>query len=181
MRNVILYTAISLDGYLADQEGTVNWISGENPQDDMPWYEPFYHSIDVILMGNTTYSQITTEISPDIWMYGDKKTYVFTHGDEGESKEISFTNRSPKDLIHYLKHRKGKDIWLCGGANLIAQCIAEDLVDEYHLTLIPVLLGGGLPLFPSQNGQSGVKQPLTLISQEHSGGMVDLVYRKRST
>lgn len=176
MRKVILYTAISLDGYLADREGSIHWISGNSTSEEsMPWYETFYQNIDVILMGNTTYAQITKEISPDIWMYGDKKTYVFTHSGNGESKEITFTDKNPTELIHWLKHRKGKDIWLCGGSNLIAQCINEDLVDEYHVTLVPTLLGSGIPLFPQQDRE----RPLKLLSHQVADGLVDLVYKKR--
>lgn len=175
MRKVILYVAMSLDGYLADKEGSVNWIEGDgSQQEELPWYEEFYHTVDTILMGRVTYEQITKELSPDIWMYGDKKTYVFTTGEEATSKEIDFTSRTPSQLLSWLKHRKGTDIWLCGGQNLIAQCIKEDLIDEYHITLVPTLLGGGLGLFPE-----GSPQLLQLQSTRHSNGMVDLVYRKR--
>lgn len=176
MRNVILYVAMSLDGYLADTNGSVSWIEGDGTGDaDMPWYEEFYNSIDTILMGRVTYEQITKEISPDIWMYGDKKTHVFTSGDEGESRDILFTNRSPSQVISWLKHRKGKDIWLCGGKQLITTCMQENLIDYYHITLIPTLLGGGTPLFSPET----CNEKLQLVSCREHSGMVDLIYKKR--
>lgn len=176
MRKVILYAAMSLDGYLADSQGNVDWIGGDGSSDvELPWYEEFYDTVDTILMGRKTYTQIVTELSPGIWLYGDKKTYVFTHQGEEDKNEIVFTGRSPKDLIHWLKHRKGKDIWLCGGKELISQLMNQNLIDEYHITLVPTLLGEGLSLFSSLPSQA----PLKLKSTREENGMVDLVYEKR--
>lgn len=179
MRKVILYAAMSIDGYLADKQGGIDWLEGDGSSNDsMPWYEDFYESVDTILMGRNTYQQIVEDITVGFWLYGDKKTYIFTsqgEKEEGNKKELVFTAKNPADLIHWLKHRKGKDIWLCGGANLIAQCQKAQLIDEYHLTLIPTLLGEGLPLFAPQEGES----PLKLLSTREENGMVDLVYGKR--
>lgn len=182
MRKVILYVAMSLDGYLADDQKSVNWIQGDgSSQEDSPWYEAFYNTIDTILMGRGTYQQIIEEHSFGIWLYGDKKTYVFTHrGNEerGDNKEIIFTDRDPAAQINWLKHRKGGDIWLCGGADLIGQCLAQNLIDEYHITLIPTLLGDGLPLFPTFP-LDAKETPLTLVSCQQENGMLDLIYKKR--
>lgn len=178
MRKVILYAAMSLDGYLADKEGKVDWIGGDGSDLEAVsnWYEEFYHSVDCILMGRRTYEQIVTELSPDCWIYGGKQTYVFTHQEQEALPEIEFTQKSPQELLRWLKHRKGKDIWLCGGGDLIGQLVEEDLIDEYHLTLIPVLLGGGIPMFPPQ----AEAQRLKLISSRQGNGMADLVYEKES-
>lgn len=183
MRKVILYTAMSLDGYLADEQKSVHWIQGDgsSEEEENHWYENFYNSIDTILMGRGTYQQIIEEHSFGIWLYGDKKTFVFTHqGNEekGSNKEIVFTDRPPAQQIHWLKHRKGGDIWLCGGADLIQQCLEQNLIDEYHITLVPILLGDGLPLFPHFPKESR-ETPLTLVSCEKENGMIDLIYKKR--
>lgn len=181
MRKVILYVAMSLDGYLADQNKNVDWIEGDgSSENDSPWYESFYQSIDTILMGRNTYQQIIQDLSFGIWLYGDKKSYIFTsQGNEerGKNKELVFTDRNPKDLIHWLKHRKGKDIWLCGGSDLITQMVEANLIDEYHITLIPTLLGEGIPLFP----KGETENKLTLLSSQHENGMVDLIYKKRES
>lgn len=179
MRKVILYGAMSLDGYLADREGGVDWICGDGSgEEDMPWYEEFYQGIDTILMGRRTYEQILNELSPGLWLYGDKKTYVFSHDLKEETKEIVFTDKNPVEFVKWLKNRKGTDIWLCGGAELYGSFIGADLVDEYHLTLIPTVLGGGISLFSGFSGNEGEKK-LSLVSYRQENGMVDLVYRKR--
>lgn len=175
MRKVILYVAMSLDGYLADQNGGVDWLLGENPEQISPWYEEFYHSVDTILMGNRTFQQINTELSPEFWIYGDKQSYVFCHSPQEDLPNITFYQRSPSQLVHWLKHRKGKDIWLCGGKDLIAQMMADDLVDQLHISIIPTLLGSGMPLFP----QSDQETTLKLLSQRTENGIVDLRYEKR--
>lgn len=173
MRNVILYVAMSLDGYLADETGGLDWLHGENPEELNQWYEEFYDSVDCILMGKRTYQQIAEELSPEFWIYGGKQSYVFTSTAQEEQPDIQFTQKQPGELVKYLKHRKGKDIWICGGAQLISTMIQEDLVDEYHITIIPTLLGGGIPLFP----QGNPPKRLSLQSSRCDNGMVDLVYR----
>ncbi len=175
MRKLILYAAMSLDGYLADPQGGLDWLCGENPEESNQWYEEFYDSIDCILMGKRTYQQIAEELSPEFWIYGEKQTYVFTTTPQEDLPQITFTEKSPTDLLRWLKHRKGKDIWLCGGAKLIESMIAEDLVDVYHISIIPTLLGEGISLFPK--GKS--IQTLSLQSSKQDNGIVDLVYVKR--
>lgn len=179
MRKTILYVAMSLDGYLADQEGSVDWISGDGSSDgENQWYEAFYDSIDCIFMGKNTYHQIIHQLSPSLWLYGDKQTYVFTQEtqeNQNPMPQIQFTQKKPAQLLHWLKHRKGKDIWICGGSQLISALMAENLIDEYHITLIPCLLGGGLPLFSPNHPPENLK----LRSCETDDGMIDLVYEKR--
>ncbi|MFI3254859.1 MAG: dihydrofolate reductase family protein [Eubacteriales bacterium] len=175
MRKVILYVATSLDGYLAEEQGGLDWLHGENPEEISPWYEEFYHSIDTILMGKKTYEQIAQELSPEFWIYGDKESYVFTHENQDNLDHIQFTDKKPSELLRYLKNRKGKDIWLCGGADLIAQMMEEDLIDVVHLSLIPTLLGKGIPLFPKNEGE----KRLSLESVKNDNGIVDLVYVKK--
>ena len=74
-----------------------------------------------------------------------------------------------------LKDESGKDVWICGGANLVEQLVNEDLIDYYYITVIPTLLGSGVRLF--ENG--GQEIPLRLIHTKSYNGMVDLVYVRR--
>ena len=80
MRNVILYIAMSLDGYLADANGGVAWLDGDGSDSLHPGsYEAFSETVDTVLMGYRTYRQIVTELSPETWPYCGKTTYVWTH------------------------------------------------------------------------------------------------------
>ena len=74
-----------------------------------------------------------------------------------------------------MKKEPGKDIWICGGANIVQQLMNEDLIDCYYITVIPTLLGNGIRLF--ENGKHEIQ--LKLIDTQSYNGMVDLVYDRR--
>ena len=80
MRKVILFIAMSLDGYIADNNGNVDWLLGHgNDSENIDIYSEFIQGVDTILMGWNTYHQITTDLSPTEWIYADLTTYVITH------------------------------------------------------------------------------------------------------
>lgn len=176
MKKVILYLAMSLDGFIADENQAVDWLTGDgsNPQ-AIGSYEKFISSIETIIMGHTTYNQIITQLTKDNWPYSDLTTYVISHRKKENKTNIYFTDENLKSLILRLKEKEGKDIWICGGANIINQLIELDLIDEYYLTIIPVILGKGIKLFNEQDKSTVLK----LLSTENYNGMVDLRYQRR--
>ena len=156
MKKVNLFIAMSLDGYIADNKGGVDWLKGQDDDDvSMDPYSEFVKSIDTILMGWNTYHQIATELSPDKWVYSGLTTYVITHNEHTSSEEIRFTHINPAGLVKKLKKENGKGIWICGGANLVQQLIKEDLIDRYYITVIPTILGAGTRLF--ENGKQKIE------------------------
>lgn len=176
MRKVVLFIAMSLDGYIADEKGRVNWLSGHgNDEENIDTYSAFIKNIDTVLMGWNTYHQVTTELSPNEWVYSGMTTYVFTHREESSTNEIKFTAENPVTLIKQLKQEEGKDIWICGGANLIQQLINADLIDKYYVSIIPTILGKGICLF----GESPKEQKLKLLKEQNYNGIVDVIYERR--
>ena len=122
MKKVSLFIAMSLDGYIADSKGSVEWLTGQgNDEDNIDSYSEFVKDIDTVVMGWNTYHQIVTELSPNEWVYNDFTTYVVTHNQKTSSDKINFTNESSVDLVKKLREESGKDIWICGGATLIQQ------------------------------------------------------------
>lgn len=86
MRKVILYIAVSLDGYIADGKGAVDWIGGHDENVEMEdTFTPFFSGVDMVIMGRKTYNQIVTELSPDRWPYEGATTYVLTHHKETDN------------------------------------------------------------------------------------------------
>lgn len=167
---------MSLDGYIADSNGGVDWLRGQNDKSETPdVYSEFVKNIDTVVMGNNTYRQIVTKLSPAQWVYSDFKTYVITHSECASSQQIQFTNENPVDLLKRLKAENGKDIWICGGANLIQQLVREDFIDRYHISVIPTLLGSGIRLF--ENGKKEIR--LKLVKTETYNGITDLVYTRK--
>lgn len=176
MRKCKLFIAMSLDGYIADDKGKVDWLKGQgNDNENIDSYSEFVKEVDTILMGWNTYYQIVNELSINEWIYEDFMTYVITHKDIHDLKNICFTNKSPVDLIKELKTKEGKDIWICGGATLVHQLIENDIIDVYYITVIPIILGFGIRLF--ERGKQELL--LKLIDTRAYNGMVDLVYIRR--
>lgn len=176
MKKISLFIAMSLDGYIADIDGSVNWLSGDGNDDgSIDAYSEFVKDIDTVIMGWNTYHQIVTELSPDEWVYDDFKSYVITHKSEKSSDKIIFTDESPIKLVKKLKEENGKGIWICGGANIIQQLVNEDLIDCYYITVVPTILGAGIRLFEKADHE--IK--LRLLKTQSYNGMTDLIYTKR--
>lgn len=176
MRKVVLFIAVSLDGYIADRTGGVDWLTGQGDEsENIDTYAEFVKGIDTILMGWNTYHQVVTELSPEEWIYSDFTTYVITHNKGNETEQIHFTDENPAELLKKLKQQDGKDIWICGGANLIRQLREAQLIDQYYLSVIPTLLGSGIRLF----GEQEKEEKLALIQTRNYNGIVELVYEHR--
>lgn len=119
MRKTVLYIAMSLDGYIADENGNVDWLKGQDADvENEDTYSEFVKSIDTVVMGWKTYYQVATELSPSEWVYSDLTSYVITHREQASEETIRFLCEAPADLIKRLKAQSGKDIWICGGADI---------------------------------------------------------------
>lgn len=176
MRKIVLFIAMSLDGYIANSKGGVDWLNGqERDNENLDVYAEFVKDVDTILMGWNTYNQITTELSPTEWVYSDFITYVITHHKKISTRQIRFTSENPVDLLKKLKSETGKNIWICGGANLVQQLMRNDMIDEYYISVIPTLLGSGIRLFG--NAEQEIK--LKLLKTQTYNGITDLVYTRR--
>lgn len=176
MRKAVLFIAMSLDGFIADSNGGVGWLHGQgSDSENIDVYSEFVKGIDTVLMGWNTYNQITTELSPAEWIYSDFTTYVFTHREMDSTEQIRFTNENPVTLLERLKSGEGKNIWICGGANIVRQLVKADLIDQYYISVIPTLLGSGIRLF----GNEGREIKLKLCSTQTYNGITDLVYTRR--
>ena len=122
-----------------------------------------------------TYEQIVNELSKDKWVYEDFMSYVITHRKMEDKACIKFVDDDVCSLIKELKMKSGKDIWICGGANIVSQLMKEDLIDRYHISVIPTILGDGIRLFEKNKNEIKLK----LIETKTYNGIVDLIYELR--
>jgi dihydrofolate reductase len=160
-RKVILFIATSIDGFVADENGDVDWLEANirgNEMDDS--YDKMYAQIDTVLMGRTTYDQVTKELSPEKYLYEDKLSYIITTHPEASSDTRIFTSEAPVALLEKLKKQSGADIWIIGGPQIIQPLLAADLIDTFILTTIPIFLGKELPLYDT------LPQPLPVQLKE---------------
>ena len=170
MRKVILSLGISLDGYIARRDGTFDFLF--MPKDFS--MAPFFASIDAVIMGRKSYDVAKTHGGGS---YGPKTaTYIMSRTlPPGEREGCIFTSQSPESLVREIRTRKGKHIYLSGGGELARDFLKADLVDEIHLGVVPVLLGEGLPLFPSGFPQRNFA---LLSNKTFSRGLIELKYKR---
>ena len=174
-RKTVLYIGMSLDGFIADRDGGVDWMEAAASGTGDDGYSAFLQTVDTIVIGHTTYCQIVTGLSRGKWPYDGLQAYVITHRNGG-SDRIRFTCQEPAALISRLKKESGKDIWICGGADIANQLISCDLIDQYRITVLPVLLGNGIRLFHDRADTLW----LTLVSARYSGELTELCYERRT-
>jgi dihydrofolate reductase len=141
-RRIRYFVASSLDGYIARTDGSIGWLF----HDADYGYAAFYSTIDTVVMGRTTY-ELSLSFGP--YPFSGKKAYVFSKTKAGTRDEhAEFVAGDVGALIAGLRAQPGRDIWLVGGAQLAREFLAADLIDEYIVSIHPVLLGSGIPLFP---------------------------------
>jgi dihydrofolate reductase len=173
------YCVITLckdNGGIAKKNGAVDWLSGNGDNPDVDnGYDKFYSTIDTVVMGRTSYEQVINELSPDIWVYEGKKCYVATTQKGEIDNRVEFISGDIAEFIENLKKLQGKDIWLVGDGILIDQFIKKDLIDKYIITIIPTILGDGIPLFKRENPEIRLK----LVETKTIDGMVELTYVRR--
>jgi dihydrofolate reductase len=171
MRNVVLGLGISLDGYIARPNGAVDFLF--MPKDYS--MADFFATIDTAIMGRKTLDA-ALRMGGGSLSASTMATYVFSNSKPpGERDGIVFVSELPATFIRQLRKRPGKDIWLMGGGELARAFLNADLVDRLYLGVVPVLLGEGIPLFPSGFPQRN----FTLLENKiYSRGLISLTYER---
>ena len=170
MRRVVLGLGTSLDGYIARPDDAVDFLF--MPKDYS--MAPFFATIDTLIMGRKTFDAALK--MGGSFGGSSMAAYVFSHSQPpGERNNVVFVNQSPAVFIRKLRKKRGKDIWLMGGGELARDFLKADLVDELYIGIVPVLLGAGIPLFPSGFPQRNF---LLIENKTYSKGLIALKYRR---
>ncbi|MFE7083526.1 dihydrofolate reductase family protein [Priestia megaterium] len=178
-RKIILDLAVTLDGFIEGKNGEVDWCI----MDSEMGFINFLNQIDTILYGRKSYVEwgeyIPKTEEPDsdkeMWnMIHSKEKYVFSKTLKGTENKAAFINNNILEEVNKLKNKPGKDIWLYGGASLITTFINLELVDEFRLSVHPLILGEGKPMFIDINQRLNLKMVDTKM---FSSGVVQLIYR----
>ena len=169
MPTITYYVAASLDGYIADASGGVDWLPQGESEDY--GYTEFYAGVDALVMGRRTYDQV---LEFEQWPYAGKPTYVFTgHPPDDNPYGVEFVRADPADFASEIASLYDATLWLVGGADLAEQFRSASLIDEYMIHVIPTILGRGVPLFRGDAPHTG----LALIeTRAYDDGMVMLRY-----
>jgi len=169
------FVAASIDGYIADADGGLQWLFQFNDAEGVDaHYKSFLAGVGALAMGAATY-EFLLAASPETWPYTDLPTWVFTHRElrPFPDADIRFTSEDVGVVHQQMVQAAGdKNIWLVGGGNLVAQFAERGLLNEILLSVVPVILGSGIPLLPA-----AIQAPLELKDISRFGrGMIELRY-----
>jgi dihydrofolate reductase len=172
-RKIIVYIATSADGYIARVDASVDWLDRPRTAGDYGMAK-FFRSIDTILWGRKTYDQ-SLGMAGQGGGYGPNiKNYVFSRRPHGSSSPgVEFVDEPIRTFAKRLRAETGKDIWMMGGAGLIASFLDESEIDEFMIHVIPTFIGEGIPLIQPRHRLV----PLELRSvRRYADGVVRLHY-----
>ena len=169
MRKIILYSALSLDGFVARENGEVDWLHDPDLmlEGEDFGYADFYDSIDSTLMGGNTFRQILSFDVP--FPYAGKNNFVFSRDIMLQHPECTFVHGNIISYVKKLKEGNGKDIWLVGGGQINALLLAGQVIDEFIFSVIPIVLGKGIPLFDGLTSSHKLKLK---SSKSYSNGII---------
>jgi dihydrofolate reductase len=171
-RKVILYIATSLDGYIAKPDDDLSFLSIVEEEGQDYGYGAFVKSIDTVIMGRKTYDWVRTQV-PE-FPHKDKIAYIITRTQRPNMDKTHFYTGSLKELVSKLKIERGENIFVDGGAEIVNELLKENLIDEFIISIIPILVGNGTKLF--NDGRP--EQILELISiKQFNKGLTQLHYR----
>ena len=172
-RKVVLYIAQSLDGYIAKKDGDISWLSVVERENQDYGYKEIIESVDTVIMGRKTYEKVLTFGIE--FPHKDKKCYVLTKTKKEPEGNIQFYSGDVNGLIKSIREEAGKDIFIDGGAEVVGEFLAGDLIDEFVISIIPILIGGGTSLFK----ETYTERKLNLIySKAYESGLVQLKYAR---
>ena len=175
-RKVILYICMSLDGFIATQDDDISWLSVVEKEGEDYGYEKFSKSIDTYIVGRKTYDkvlQLTGGSFPQAKAYN---CYVITRQDRASEKGVTFYRGDVELLISGIKREKGKNIYCDGGGEIVHMLMEKNLIDEYIVSVVPVVLGGGKRLFLGNTPQI---QLSARPPRYFESGLVQLHYIKK--
>ena len=171
MGRIILFIASSLDGFIAGRSGEIDWLFTDQDYG----YTEFFKTVGVVIMGRKTYDQALTFGE---YPFKGKESFVFSRTRAGTAdRNAKFISGDVAGFIDALKSREGKNIWLVGGAELIQEFLKHDLIDEFVISIHPIILGEGIPLFPVPNP----RQELHLEQcKTFDTGLVQITYTRKA-
>ena len=176
MRKLSLFIATSLDGYIAKPNDDIGFLKLVEKEGEDYGYAEFTANVDTIIIGRKTYDWVVREIGASHYNNGDRNVYVITKTERQSVGKTIFYTGNPIELVQQLKNGTGKNIYCDGGAEIINKLLKSDLIDEFIISIVPVLLGDGIRLF--KDGRP--EQQLELVnSKTFDTSLTQLHYRRK--
>ncbi|REC41900.1 dihydrofolate reductase family protein [Chryseobacterium sp. 5_R23647] len=177
MRKVSLFIATSLDGYIAKPNDDLSFLKIVEKEGEDYGYTEFTENIDTLIIGRKTYDYVLKELGPSHYDNGKRDVYVITRTEKPNVGRTTFYTGNLTDLVKQLQSKNGKNIYCDGGSEIINELLKNDLVDEFIISVVPVLLGNGTKLF--KHGRP--EQELQFVSAKtYDTGLTQLYYKRKS-
>ena len=173
-RKVILYIAMSLDGYIATKNENLDFLSLVEQEGEDYGYADFIKTVDTVIVGRKTYDKVLS-MGFD-FPHADKKSYIITRTPKPTIGNIQFYTENLEALILKLKEKDGQNIFVDGGAEIVNLMMKDNLIDVFCVSIIPVLLGDGISLFQDNRPELQLK---FVRSETFKSGLVQIWYQKR--
>jgi dihydrofolate reductase len=172
-RKLILYISMSLDGYIATKDNSLEFLSIVEQDGEDYGYNEFIKSVDTVIIGRKTYEKVL-EMGYE-YPHTNKNVYIITRTERDSIGNFKFYTGELPQLINELKNQIGNNIYCDGGAEIACELIKNDLIDEYIISIIPILLGDGIKLFK----ENCSKHLLEIVSvKKFTKGLVQLHYKR---
>lgn len=175
MRKVVFYGAISLDGFLSDENDSLQWLF-ETDLAQTSTYESFEKQVDTVVMGYVTYQEAKKMVG-DAPFYPGKNKIIFSRTQKEDLKDTKFIAGDIVDILDSLKKQAGETIWIVGGGNILKPLLEENMIDEYWIQIAPVLLRKGKRLFEEGN----YNYRLEFIESTQMGELTELHFKKKKS
>lgn len=176
MRKLSLFIAASLDGYIAKPNDDLSFLKLVEKEGEDYGYAAFTSTIDTIILGRKTYDWVLAKIGSSHYDNGERNVYVITRTARPGVGKTRFYTGDLTELVRQLKSESGKNIYCDGGAEIINELLKNDLVDEFFISVIPVLVGSGTRLF--KDGRP--EQQLELVNTiTFDTGLTQLHYKRK--
>jgi len=180
---VTIHMVASLDGFIARKDGSVDWLETSDEfaagaTMDAGFVEAFLKTIDCYVMGSRTYeTALHFEAQGFGWAYGDKPTFVLTSRELPQIRNtVEFYSGDLAQFVNAHLRTKFRSIWFVGGGAVSGECLRLGLADEVRYSILPILIGDGIPFFEKLGGD--VALHLTEV-KAYKSGMVELAYEVR--
>jgi dihydrofolate reductase len=172
-RKVILYISMSLDGYIAKPHDDLSFLSIVEQDGQDYGYEEFVNTVDTVILGRKTYDKVIS-MGFD-FPHADKDAYIITRTPRPTIGSIKFYTGDLKSLVDRLKSENGKNIFCDGGAEIVNELLKDEFIDEFIISVIPILLGNGVKLFKDNRPEQRVE----LVSvKSFERGLIQLQYKR---
>lgn len=166
---------MSLDGFLATKDDDISWLSIVEKEGEDYGYEAFNSTVDTYIVGSKTYETVLGLTGGTFPAAAQHNCYIITRQERKNENGVTFYTQGVEQLIQELKTKEGKNIYCDGGAMVVKMLMDKNLIDEYIISVIPIILGDGKRLFRGETPRTNLE---VVSCKRYESGLIQVHYKK---